>query len=105
MTAKTTRQLRPGCWKVAPGVVWIQVHEPEQARALARIAGGRRVAYSVAGSYLRTFEFVRPVRWAERWVKRQLGRQTGTNGGFSVLAGPLATAEAGRGLGQPVVVA
>jgi hypothetical protein len=35
------------CWKVAPGVVWIQVHHPEQARALARIQGGRRVAYSV----------------------------------------------------------
>ncbi|HOH39810.1 MAG TPA: hypothetical protein PK807_05910 [Verrucomicrobiota bacterium] len=102
MTATATRQTSPAYWKVAPGVVWIQVHQPEQARALARIAGGRRVAYSVAGPYLRTFEFARSVRWAERWANRQVCRQTGTNEGFSVLAAPLAMASAGNGCGQPV---
>jgi hypothetical protein len=57
----------PSWWKVAPGVVWIQVHCPEHARALARVRGGRRVAYSVAGPYLRTYEFARTLRWAEKW--------------------------------------
>jgi hypothetical protein len=77
----------PVCWKVLPGVVWIQVHKPDQARALARITGGRRVAYSVAGPYLRTFEFARSLRWAENWACRQLNRETGTNEGFSMLSG------------------
>ena len=95
----------PAFWKVAPGVVWIQVHQPDHARALARIAGGRRVAYSVAGPYLRTFEFARSLRWAERWANRQISRQTGTNEGFSELAAPPATADAGRGCRRPGVVA
>ena len=94
---------RPACWKVASGVVWIQVHEPEQARALARISGGRRVAYSVAGPYLRTFEFCKSLRWAEGWARRQIGRQTGTNEGFSVLAGPVARRGFGRVCRQPKV--
>ena len=102
MNIELRQQTRPACWKVAPGVVWIQVHQPEQARALARIAGGRRVAYSVAGLYLRTFEFGRSLRWAEGWAIRQISRQTGTNEAFSVLAAPLATASAGQGCGQPV---
>ena len=102
MKIEQRKQTRPACWKVAPGVVWVQVHQPEQARALARVAGGRRVAYSVAGLYLRTFELARSLRWAERWANRQVCRQTGTNEAFSVLAAPLATASAGRGCGQPV---
>jgi hypothetical protein len=101
MRARATGQVKPACWKVAPGVVWIQVHVAEQARGLARIAGGRRVAYSVAGGYLRTFVFGRSLGWAERWVSRQLRRQTGTNEGFSGLAAPLARASAGRGYRQP----
>jgi hypothetical protein len=105
MRTQVTEQMRPACWKVAPGVVWIQVHEPEQARALARIAGGRRVAYSVAGAYLRTFEFARSLRWAENWSCRQLTRQTGTNEAFSVLAGPEATRVPGRGCRQRTVAA
>lgn len=91
----------PSFWKVAPGVVWIQVHEAEQARALARIAGGRRVAYSVAGQYLRTFEFARSLQWARDWACRQLSRETGTNEAFSVLAGPVASRGRGRGWRQP----
>jgi hypothetical protein len=91
----------PVCWKVAPGVVWIQVHRADQARDLARIVGGRRVAYSVAGPYLRTFEFARSLHWAENWVRRQLSRETGTNEAFSVLAGPETRRSAGRGSGWP----
>lgn len=105
MRAKFMQGIKPAFWKVAPGVVWIQVHKPEQARALARIAGGRRVACSVAGSYLRTFEFARSLGWAERWASRQLSRGTGTNEGFSVLGGPRAKANPGKGCGQPVVAA
>ena len=91
-------EVKPACWKVVPGVVWIQVHESEQARALARIRGGRQVAYSVAGRYLRTFEFPRSLRWAERWIARRTIGETGTNEGFSVLAGFGRGQRAGRGL-------
>jgi hypothetical protein len=91
----------PSWWKVAPGVVWIEVHCPEHARALARIRGGRRVAYSVAGPYLRTYEFARSLRWAERWANRRIGLRTGTNEGFSELAAPVATQPAGLVSGQP----
>jgi hypothetical protein len=104
LNAKTETRA-PACWKVAPGVVWIQVHQPDQARALTRIGGGRRVAYSVAGPYLRTFEFARSLRWAERWAKRQISRQTGTNEAFSDLAAPPATADAGRGCRHPGMAA
>jgi len=97
MDADATGARVPTCWKVAPGVVWIQVHQPDQARALARIAGGRRVAYSVAGPYLRTFEFARSLGWAENWVCRQLSRETGTNGAFFELAGPETRRSADRG--------
>ena len=94
----------PAFWKVAPRVVWIQVHDHEQAKALSRIRGGRLVVRSVAGPYLRTFEFARSLRWAERWVARvageQLSRERGTNEGFSVLAAPLARGSAGRGCRQ-----
>lgn len=102
MKREVNDSLKPAFWKVAPGVIWIQVHVPEQARELARIAGGRRVAHSVMGRYLSTFEFTRSVRWAERWVNRQVIRQTGTNGGFSALAAPLAIVSAGRGCGDLV---
>ena len=105
MRTQVTQQMRPACWKVAPGVVWIQVHQPEQARALARIRGGRRVACSVAGAYLRTFEFARSLRWAENWSCRQLTRQTGTNEAFSVPAGPVAAPGPGRGCRQRTVAA
>jgi hypothetical protein len=74
--------------------VRIQVHCPEHARALARMRGGRRVAYSVAGPYLRTYEFARTLGWAEKWANRRmrhLDSQTGTNEGFSELAGSVAT--------------
>jgi hypothetical protein len=105
MRTQATQRMKPACWKVAPGVVWIQVYQPEQARALARIAGGRRVAYSVAGPYLRTFEFGRSLRWAENWSCRQLTRHTGTNEAFSVLAGPVARRGSGRGCRQRTVAA
>jgi hypothetical protein len=106
MKSEMNKAVRPpACWKVAPGVVWIQVHQPEEARALARISGGRRVAYSVAGPYLRTFEFARSLRWAKDWASRQLSRGTGTNEAFSVLAGPEARWTPERGCRQPGVVA
>ncbi len=94
MRTELTQRRKPAWWKVTPGVVWIQVHCAEHARALARIRGGRRVAYSVAGPYLRTYEFARTLRWAEEWANRRMGPfsvRTGTNEGFSELAGPVAT--------------
>lgn len=72
----------PTAWKVAPGVVWIQVHDPASAKKLSRIAGGRLVSYSVAGPYVRIFEFNKPLEWAKDWI----ARHRVTNKPFSGLA-------------------
>jgi hypothetical protein len=103
MSEGNARMVRPACWKVAPGVVWIQVHEPGQARALTRIHGGRQVACSVTGRYLRTYEFARPLRWAERWIERRMARESGPNSGFSPLAGAQTRRTDGGMSGQPMV--
>jgi hypothetical protein len=100
MNTDEKQERGPACWKVAPGVVWIQVHQPDQARALAQIGGGRQVVRSVAGPYLRTFEFSRSLRWAkswaESWVRRHQSSGTATNEAFLMLAGSVGTAGGGR---------
>jgi len=103
MSEGNARMARPACWKVAPGMVRIQVHEPGQARALMRIRGSRQVAYAVSGRYLRIFGFARPLRWAERWIERRMARESGTNRGFSPLAGAQTRRKDGGMSRQPMV--
>jgi hypothetical protein len=59
-------------WRMGSGV-WIQTRSPEYAQRLSRVEGGRLVARSIDGPYLRTFEFSRSWRWASRYVKRVTG--------------------------------
>jgi len=81
----------PSFWKVAPGVCWLQVHSPQQARKVNRRPDAKQVAYSVAGGFLRTFEISKP----ERWVKDYVSRQLYANEGFLLLEGRL------RGFSSP----
>lgn len=60
----------PSAWRTAPGHVRIQVHEPNLAESLQKIAGRQLAGYSVLGGYLRIFSFPRPLSWAERWITR-----------------------------------
>ncbi|HPA21043.1 MAG TPA: hypothetical protein PLU30_25065 [Verrucomicrobiae bacterium] len=56
---------RPQAW-------WIQVNAPRLAVYLGRRRDCRRVAYSVAGEYLRTYEIARTRPFVERLIKRML---------------------------------
>ncbi len=57
-------------WKVAPGVVWVQVRTPALTKKLRQVSGYREVAWSVMGGYLRTFEFRKSLAWARKWIAR-----------------------------------
>lgn len=75
----------PVCAK--PQAWWIQVHSPALALRLERRGDCRRVAYSVAGEYLRTYEILRPKAFVERLVD-QILRETGTNEADKTLPSP-----------------
>ena len=57
-------------WQTVRGVTWVQTRIPKHAGRLSRRSDSRLVAYSVTGDYLRTFEFVHPLSWAERLIAR-----------------------------------
>jgi hypothetical protein len=67
-------------WQVGPGVTWIQTRSPQFARKLSQRGDSRLVARSVAGGYLRTFEFKHGLAWARRLIARyQTKNETATN--------------------------
>ena len=80
-------------WTVARGVCWIQTRNPKFADLLKRRQNCRRVAWSVAGGYLRIFEEAKPLRWAERLIRRYTATTTGSGSGFSP---PISPADASR---------
>lgn len=57
-------------WQPVPGVTRVQTLSARHARRLAKRRDGRLVAIGVAGGYLRTFEFLHPLSWAERLIRR-----------------------------------
>jgi hypothetical protein len=57
-------------WQVAPGVAWVQTRLPEHANRLAKRSDGRLVVRGMVGGYLKTFEFLHPLSWAERLIRR-----------------------------------
>jgi hypothetical protein len=73
-------------WQPVHGVTWVQTREPRHARRLARRSDGRVVAHSVAGGYLRTFEFPHTLAWALRLIARYtadvMTANEGLNGEF-----------------------
>jgi hypothetical protein len=66
-------------WQPVRGVTWVQTRNPNHARRMAKRRDGRLVAYGVAGGYLKTFEFQRPLSWAVRLMKRYLAAETTAN--------------------------
>jgi len=64
----------PVCWKVAPGVSWIQVHCTRHARALRKRSDTHLVSYSVHGPYLQVHEMKQPLHVAKQWIARQLAK-------------------------------
>lgn len=70
MKTETIGNRELSAWLVAPGVTWIQTRSPQFARKLSQRSDSRLVAHSVAGGYLRTFEFQRGLAWARRLIAR-----------------------------------
>ena len=73
ITACIPVNLRPPVfWKSGDHDLRVQVHTPEHARRLDRVAGVRLVAYSVQGPFCRVFAMSKPPRWAMSWIRRAL---------------------------------
>ena len=66
-------------WQVARGVTWVQTRNPDHARRLAKRRDSKLVAYGVAGGYLKTFEFKRPLSWSDRLIKRYKSKIESSN--------------------------
>ena len=67
-------------WQPVRGVTWVQTHSPQFARKLSQRRDSRLVARGVAGGYLRTFEFLHALAWADRLVARyQTKNEKATN--------------------------
>lgn len=66
-------------WQPVPGIVWVQTRQSKHARRLGQRRDGRLVAVSVAGGYLKTFEFRHSVAWARRLIARYTASLKATN--------------------------
>ena len=75
-------------WQPVRGVVWVQTREPKHARRLAKRKDGRLVAAGVAGGFLRTYEFARPLGWAVRLIARYKANKTTANEALSRAVSP-----------------
>jgi hypothetical protein len=75
----------PAWWRVAPGVTWIQCHDPETAERIRKLKRARLVAYGV-NVFLRTFEVPHPVAWVDRLMRKS--QKPPPNRAFFSAAGP-----------------
>jgi hypothetical protein len=66
-------------WQPIQGLTWVQTRSPGFALKLSRRRDSRLVVRGVAGGYLRTFEFGRPIAWAQRLITRYTLGETVTN--------------------------
>ena len=66
-------------WQPVRGIVWVQTRSPKHAKRLAKRKDGRVVAIGVAGGFLRTFEFAKPLSWALRLMKRYTAAEKAAN--------------------------
>jgi len=85
-------------WQVASGLVWVQTRSPQFARKLSQRSDSRLVAHSVAGGYLRTFEFQRGLAWARRLIARYTQNEKPTNARKSRPFSPAPSRKAGVGM-------
>ncbi len=89
-----------GAWQSERGMVWVQTREPRHGRRLGQRNDGRLVARGVAGGYLKTFEFRRPLAWAVRLMKRYMADGKATNDGLNRAVCPRGSRVAGLAMGQ-----
>jgi hypothetical protein len=75
-------------WQPVQGVVWVQTRDPKHAMRLNKRGGGRVVAVGVAGGFMRTFEFARPLSWAIRLIERYTSNEKTANEALGRAAGP-----------------
>ena len=66
-------------WQPVKGVVWIQTRNPNHARRMSQRKDGRLVVRGVAGGYLMTYEFVKPLSWAIELMNRYTASETPSN--------------------------
>jgi hypothetical protein len=75
-------------WRPVADVVWVQTRNPAHAKRLANCSDGRLVAYGVAGGFLRTYEFTKPLSWAVRLMARYSASEKTANEAKNRRAGP-----------------
>jgi hypothetical protein len=85
-------------WQPAPGITWIQTRSIHHARRLSQRGDGRVVMRSVAGGYLRTFEYQRQIGWAKRLMTRYIRLEVPAGALISSPPGPAGSR--GREYGQ-----
>ncbi len=85
---------RPAAWwRVAPGVTWIQCHDPVTVERIRKLKGARLVARGV-NVYLRTYEVPHPIAWVEALVTK--ANNPPSNEAFFSANGPAYGQKAGR---------
>lgn len=77
-------------WQPVPGITWVQTRDSKHAHRMARRTDAKLVVVGVAGGYLKTFEFARPMSWAVRLLARYTGNEAVTNVRLNHAAGPQA---------------
>ena len=75
-------------WQPVQGVVWVQTRDPQHAKRLKKRSDGRVVVVGVAGGFMRTFEFARPLSWAVRLIERYTSNEKTANEVLGLAAGP-----------------
>lgn len=83
----------PAWWRVAPGVTWIQCHDPATVERVRKLKGARLVVRGV-NVYLRTYEVPRPVGWVEAMMTKP--QKPPPNEAFFPANGPGCGQKAGR---------
>jgi len=88
---------RPAAWwRVAPGVTWIQCHNPAAVERVRKLKGSRLVARGV-NVYLRTYEVPHPVAWVGALMSKP--QNPPPNEAFFSAKGASGGREAGKGSG------
>ena len=69
MRTEVRQRIKPAWWKVAPGVTWIQCHDPATVDRVRKLKGARLVARGV-NVYLRIYEIGRTLGWVSKLMSK-----------------------------------
>ena len=59
-------------WPICENTIWVQINDPGLDETFSNIKGARRVSYSVAGTWTRTYEMKKSVSWVRGWMNEHL---------------------------------